>query len=293
MATSKKKQPENHWVEWIKKMIESLVSEKVGVLAGVIVTLTAMIGFWVSPIKSAIYHIIWEEKVIVDMHISSGEKITLGSSISVEIDLISDSQVSISGGILRLLLPADSIEVIGNSKLAFETPVIEHRKLFPEGDKIVLKPKHVGRYKMIAQFKNTYSTYADTIILDVVPSTSASEDNFSGQWQAKIGALYGQLDIIENIGQKTGKKGPLNGSYSLGQFEQGIISGARDGHTFFIELLKKPNLNEKWDVEANWRKTPDGKYIEIKGKASLMRRKNDNWSAPMRVDSFYANTSIY
>jgi hypothetical protein len=85
----------------------------------------------------------------------------------------------------------------------------------------------------------------------------------------------------------------LTGNYYLENGEQGIITGIRDGSTFKVDFIKKPNEMEKWSLDCNYTVSADKRYIEIKGDATLLRSIKSRWVEIKNSKKvFYATSKI-
>ncbi len=276
----------------INFLIDLLIKEKGGVLAGAVLAVAGAVGFWLSPLKPAIFHLIWNEDAAIDIRAS--DNVILGNEFSVSVAVYNNAFINISEGILTLTYPEDSLErTTGNTE--FETEEIEQARVFPPKgeDEIKFRTKETGPCRLIAELRTRHGRFSDTLL--IVSKYSIGKPtaiNWSGEWFLKVGYSTGAMEISE---KNEGGGNQLTGSFYLDSGEQGILTGTRDGETFIVDLIKE-NQVEKWHLEGTYKKIEADiqKYIEITGNATILRITDTGWK-PLEGQGaidFYATTKM-
>lgn len=85
------------------------------------------------------------------------------------------------------------------------------------------------------------------------------------------------------------RSGILAGHYYIdGVAQKTTIGGIRDGPAFRVDFFR--NANSKWYVDGIWQK--NNRFIEVRGKATLLTIEGDNWVRHGESKDFYAVAQI-
>lgn len=142
-----------------------------------------------------------------------------------------------------------------------------------------------GHFSISASLKTRYGEYAnkkEVIIKDEGIRQQISENNFTGTWNLRFDNRSGKMYLVDI-------KGDLAGHYYVdGVPQKTTISGIRDGSAFRVDLFR--NAVSKWSIDGFWEKK--NRFIEIRGRATLLIIEGDNWVKRGESKEFYAVAQI-
>lgn len=282
---------------YLKKLFVSLYTlltrDKGTALGASLLTVLTLVGFWLSPLKTKIFHLIWTERSEIDLRVSSN-KVLIGSELEINPLIYSLGEVSVGEGVLTIDFDQDNFKLI-DGRRAINTPEVLSGLAF--GDEMNLKVRVLkeGKLPIYAQLKTRYGTYFDTLVLAAHSSFGRpTNKNWTGEWFCKIGDESFQMNIRQL--DKKGSRYQLRGDYlNYNTKEHGIIYwGSRDGDTFeadFRDTLKQ----EKWLINAYFKNivsTGGERYIKIEGTARLSSITEEGLEEQNIVKKFIADARI-
>lgn len=269
---------------WQSILSELLKDNVRNVMITLITLIVGTVGFVATPLKEIVFHWIWEEKVRIII-VPSSEHVCEGDKLYLEITILPESNVGMSSGLIEVTSD-DKLKLIEGNR-TIQTDESNKALTLANNKRLVYVATDSGVAKVNVNLKTKYGSYKESRIIhidNIKDRKIPSEGNFSGKWKTNIGFEYGNMELIE-------KSGDVTGRYYLKNGEQGILSGVRDGTTFYVELIRGTSSLTKWHIEATWKRS--GNYIEIVGNSTLLVIKNDEWKKTQAPVKFYAAASVY
>ena len=217
-------------------------------------TLVALLGFWFSPLKDIVFHKIWRESAMVELHLST-DRVGEGDEFKVTV-VVTPRRIDVSAGtivvdyssdMLQLRGPGKVISVPGTKEVTVaSTLTFRALKHGPALAHISLRTKY-GFYEADRRF----------MILNLADQTHPSKFNLSGSWNLRLDQSNGELHLID-------RDGAISGSYELESGDIGSIRGVR-GPAAFQVSLSSSKKHQRYSVECIVNLQDE--YLELKGDA--------------------------
>lgn len=235
------------------------------------------IAFWMTPIKTKVYHWIWKEKVEIRAG-SSPLSVMAGKAFDIQPTIIRKGNIDIVEGDFRVSYDDRHFKHVAGSTMA-HTPEIKSSHPLKDDLGLRLSPRKIGRFPVAFEFSTSYGFYQDTLWVESEDSFGVvTSTNWSGDWTGSLGGNSIEIEWVESKSAKG--RFSLSGHYDIFDTgESGRVSGQRDGSKFSGDFFKSPNDLVKWTiVNADFKQLENGsnKYMEIIGKAQQKIKKGSN-----------------
>jgi hypothetical protein len=243
------------------------------------------VGFWLSPLRDVVGHLLWREKAAI-LATTDSSRVREGSTVKIQTAVIPQSQVPVDKGVLTFTADKRFLQYTGGQN-AFATPVIESPVVLPDGKGVELLALAPGITDVGIQLQTKYGTYRTKVKVEIdaaVVGGEATRANFTGSWILRIGDARGKMGIRQ--------QGPteIAGDYFLDNGDKGVIDGSRDGVSFEASFTRGNSVT-RWIVERASIETAPG-YLELKGPAYLQRAGPNGWTKEGPDRSFYATVAL-
>jgi hypothetical protein len=194
--------------------------------------------------------------------------VRVGEDIGLKVCVVPDGPLAVTTGILQLQFDRRAFGTREATALAYAGT--DKTVCYPESSLYKLSTRSSGTFAIAAVLQTRRNRYEATSEIDVLPSASPggpSEQNFSGTWDIRLGAVAGTMSLVQD-------GTTVAGSYRLNNNTQGSFRGIRDGFAFRVDFLRI-SPTKKWAIDATWQQRGD--YIVINGKARPMRLAGDDY----------------
>ena len=243
------------------------------------------VGFWLSPLRDIVRHLLWREKATIFVTADSS-RVSEGSTVKIQTAVIPQSQVAVDKGVITFTADKGFLQFMGGQN-TFPTPVIESPTVLPDGKGVELLALAPGTTDVGIQLQTKYGIYRTKVKVEIdaaVIGGEATRANFTGSWILRIGDGRGKMNIRQ--------KGPteLAGDYFLDNGDKGVIDGSRDGVSFEASFTRGNSVT-RWVVERASIEAPPG-YLELKGPAYLQRAAPNGWTKEGPDQNFYATVAL-
>jgi hypothetical protein len=245
------------------------------------------VGFWVSPLKDKLFHVIYHEKAQILLSADTLNPVE-GGAFRLRILLIPQSAIHIDRGFLEVAFDRRTLS-LRSGQSSFSTPMIDSPVPIPDEKGVEFLALRPGKAEIKVHLQTKNGNYYQVTSLEIMPSDTAQEatpTNFTGSWLLKIADGQGKMILHQQDWQT------IPGSYFLDNGEKGLVYAHHDGKTFGATFIRGVSSATRWYVdETPFSVNPEG-YLESTGFAQLQRASTAGWAPSAGKVKFYASVKL-
>jgi hypothetical protein len=246
--------------------------------------LLGVLTFFVRPLGDPLLHLLFGEDAEIRVD-SDRRELALGDRMSLTVGLRPRSLIGISPGELSIRVLGGELRPIGRSDPIPGDRATRPLRL-PKDTPFALEAVRVGKTQVVATYRTSYRTYAETIAVSVGPPSETGEPhyrNLTGRWVIDgFNGGRGELRLLQ-VDATT-----LGGRYRLErakETEEGAIDGTRDGSPIRMWFLRAASPT-RWEVHG--RVCADKGYLNLKGTIVQQQLVDRQWVALGNPATFHA-----
>jgi hypothetical protein len=221
---------------WLRTAIDIVRNNGRTTLVALVTSLGGL-GFFLSPARDYVYHVIWHENAALRLG-ADREQISLNDQFELDLIVVPEG-IPISSGIISVTFPADKLSLLQPTG-TIETKAIGDTTV---AAKLMFRALAHGPVAVDIHFTTRYGQYSvsrSLLVLEPDQNHHPSKTNLSGTWNFRMGGLNGELHIEDASGKilghyelENGETGQVRGVRGLAAFQVSFSNG--HGHDYSIE----------------------------------------------------------